>query len=257
MSQARKKYNPAEKELLFGQVDGICPLCAKMLTYLKSGTPQKQYDLAHVYPLNPSQEEIDLLKDEVQLSSDPNDLNNIMPLCLDCHNAFDKPRTVDEYKHLYNVKKKLIDDQKVMKLYGNYNISEEIGEIINTLSSQDLGESVSKLDYSALNINNKLKPDFNQILKKHIESDATEYYNYIKALFANTEKVIPGKFDLIAGQIKTFYLNAKLETTDQERIFNKMSEWLHAKTQKGSLEACKVIIAFFIQNCEVFEYVTK
>ncbi|GEM_PF-4833404 len=130
-------------------------------------------------------------------------------------------------------------------------------ESIATPEMQDLGMAITPLEYSALKIDAKLSQDFDQILKKHIKDDVSQYYNYIRAQFRNIERSTPGKFDLVAGQVKTFYLNAKMKCDDQVIIFNQMADWLKAKINNCSLDACKVIIAFFIQNCEVFENATK
>lgn len=257
MSNDRIEYTSTEKEILFSQVDGVCPLCAKSLTYKKNqGKPQKKYQIAHIYPLNPTAEEISLLKDEPRLSEDVNTLDNVIPLCTDCHTQFDKPRTVKEYRKLYDVKLRLIQEDKLKGTYYAYAIEEEIGSIIRTLST-NLGEEVTPLDYSVLKVDEKVNDDFDPLLKRHIKSDVADFYHYIKNSFAEIDKGSPGKFDLIAGQIKTFYLNLKMQTDNQEVIFNSMAEWLQRRAVIGTIDSCKVIIAFFIQNCEVFSNVTK
>jgi hypothetical protein len=85
----------------------------------------------------------------------------------------------------------------------------------------------------------------------------SEYYQYIKNLFGEIEKSNPGKYDLIASNIKSFYLNANLKTLDQEVIFNMIAEWLQIRTQQKSIDSCKVVVSFFIQSCEVFNHVSK
>ena len=41
----------------------------------------------------------------------------------------------------------------------------------------------------------------------------------------------------------------------QEEVINKLAEWIHHKAfigeDKGML-ACRIVVCFFIQNCEVF-----
>ncbi|MEI3527074.1 MAG: ABC-three component system protein [Bacilli bacterium] len=46
-------------------------------------------------------------------------------------------------------------------------------------------------------------------------------------------------------------------TDDQNIIFNKMVEWLKFKTQEITNDACEIVISYFIQNCEVFDEITK
>lgn len=71
------------------------------------------------------------------------------------------------------------------------------------------------------------------------------------------DKETIGKFDIISGQIKCFYLKVRTMSSNQEVIYYRLAEWLNSITKKGSLEACKVIVAFFIQNCEVFSSAPK
>lgn len=36
-----------------------------------------------------------------------------------------------------------------------------------------------------------------------------------------------------------------------------MTDWLNNKTLSISKDACEVVIAFFVQSCEVFDEITK
>lgn len=101
MNNKRKKYSPAEELCLTTQVDGKCPLCGSALFYVKKSNSYKAYELAHIYPLSPTPEEIEELKNEPLLHSDVNHPDNIIPLCLACHGRFDKPRTAKEYREFF------------------------------------------------------------------------------------------------------------------------------------------------------------
>ena len=92
MTDKRRTYSTPEQISLTTQVGGLCPLCGVSLFYEKKGKPQKAYEIAHIYPLNPKTEETNLLKNEKRLHSDINHLDNLIPLCLSCHGKFDKPR---------------------------------------------------------------------------------------------------------------------------------------------------------------------
>ena len=64
-------------------------------------------------------------------------------------------------------------------------------------------------------------------------------------------------FEIIAGQIKSFYKKISSITTDQNKIYDSIANWIFNKYKSGSIEAYKIIVSFFVQNCEVFENVTK
>lgn len=259
MNNTRNQPGTNAQYLLFNQVNGICPLCAEPLLYCKDSSSQyrKNYELDHIYPLNPTAEEVELLKDEPKLSPDVNSLDNFIPLCPKCHNRFDNPRTVSEYRILYSLKQRLIAEERSKNMFYQYTIAEEIQKIVLALTQSDLSNSLEPLDLTALRIEQKLEKDFSPITKRHIISDVTDFYPFIRGLFMETERNTPGKFDLIATNVHAFYLQLKISLNKQETIYDEMAKWIQSKTPNSSLDACKVVVAFFIQNCEVFENVTQ
>lgn len=46
-------YSAAQQTALVTQVNRVCPLCVELLYYKKKGRSFKDYELAHIYPLNP------------------------------------------------------------------------------------------------------------------------------------------------------------------------------------------------------------
>jgi hypothetical protein len=250
MTNVRKVYSPNEQLLLYSQVEGICPLCTKPLYYEKGRKIYKKYELAHIYPLNPSSDEEILLKNEKKLSKDVNSLDNIIPLCLDCHEMFDKPRTVEEYRRLFQIKESLIKKSSIMNSYSLFNIEDEIREVLYRLDL-DTGELV-RLEYSVLKVDEKSDSSLPPLLKRQIKSDIIEYFNFIQDIFIEIDKETPDKFDTLAMQIKGFYFKCKQTTKNQEEIYRSIVDWIHNKTGKHSLRACEIIASFFIQDCEVF-----
>lgn len=249
MGNYRKKYTANEQLLLYSQVDGICPLCARPLYYKKGGNVYKKFEIAHIYPLNPTKEEFDILKNEARLSDDVNDLDNVIPLCTDCHEKFDKPRTVEEYKKLYKIKKHLIERDNVKDVYSLFNIEDEIRNVINKLNTEE-NESV-KLEYNVLTIDEKANDTLPLLIKRQIKNDVTDYFNFIREIFFEMDKETPDKFNTLAMQIKSFYYKCKQTIGNQEGIYTNITEWLYNKTDKSSKRACEIIVAFFIQDCEV------
>lgn len=69
------------------------------------------------------------------------------------------------------------------------------------------------------------------------------------------EKWVP--FEVLSGQIKNCFLKVNMATNDKSIIFDHMVQWVKNKTLSSSTEACEAVVAYFVQNCEVFYAITE
>ncbi|WP_430539020.1 HNH endonuclease signature motif containing protein [Lysobacter enzymogenes] len=146
MTAQRRNYSEAEHLALTTQVDGLCPLCGTGLFYKKKSRSYKDYELAHIYPLNPSAQEAALLAGERMLCQNVNDLDNMIPLCSRCHTRFDKPRTVEEYRCLVEIKEALLLKSSQAAIRGAYQIEKEMREVIDSLGNYAVASSSTSLE---------------------------------------------------------------------------------------------------------------
>lgn len=252
MSNPRKKYSDAQHVALLSQVNRVCPLCAEPLFYKKNGKSFKNYELAHVYPLNPTPDEIQLLKDEKRLSEDVNDEDNIIPLCEICHGKFDKPRTVEEYRELLELKKNLIDRSGQEAIWKRYTIEDEIGQIIEAIYDDPELEAEEEIEFVPKKVDEKLDSTISRPTKIKIKGNVREYYIFIRKKFAELDSVNSDMSEIISLQIKTYYIKQRNMGIDQQAIFENIVSWVNAKTKPKTSDAAEIIASFFIQNCEVF-----
>lgn len=249
----RRKYSPAEEMCLTTQVDGRCPLCGSGLFYNKRNRSYKNYELAHIYPLNPTPSEIDELKNEERLSIDVNHADNIIPLCLTCHGKYDKPRTVEEYQKLAALKKSFARRSELQEIQRSYQIENDIQKVIEGLYSTDDMEKETDLKYDPRRLKDKFDDTLSVPARLKIKHNVTDYYQHIRSKFLEIEKENPNSSVLIYSQVKTFYLKQKTLSSSQQEIFSNIVDWFYTKTQPQTIEAAEIVTSFFIQNCEVFE----
>ncbi|HGJ4156761.1 TPA: HNH endonuclease signature motif containing protein [Salmonella enterica subsp. enterica serovar Grumpensis] len=107
MGEERKNINHNTHIVLYDEVSGLCPKCFKPLMVQNGKRKIKLYEVAHIYPFSPREEEKELLKDEQLLCDDVDSEDNLIALCRDCHKLFDNPRTIEGYREMYAIKKQL------------------------------------------------------------------------------------------------------------------------------------------------------
>lgn len=255
MEKNREVFTENDKLILFSEVEGMCPLCPNTLMYEKVNQNRKNFEIAHIYPLNPKKEELELLKNEEKLSVDSNDLKNLICLCVGCHTKFDKPRTVEEYRELLSIKKTLLRQTKDKSLWSDTKIENDIQEIIKILATEEIDLSNEDiLKYDPKEIDRKVNNTITTLTKRKIHRNVQDYFHIVKSKFVEFDKITPLTTELISTQVKTHFLLLCKEHKDinQKVIFDSMVNWLTKRTKQDNDEASEIIISYFIQNCEVF-----
>lgn len=251
----RKPYTKNENLILFNEVNGICPLCSMPLLYKKGKRLEKIYEIAHVYPLNPKPEETVVLEGVRKLfTTNPNELRNVICLCPNCHTKFDKPRTIEEYYQLLEIKEKLLEISENRQKWHEFKIEEEIQILIERLANEDymLSDIEDEIEYDLNEISRKLNPSISALLSKKIERNVSEFYPIVSYIFKQQDFIKPLTTEKVSAQVKLYYLE-NMDSKNQKLVFKNTVEWIHAKTGAYSMEAAEILASYFVQNCELFE----
>jgi hypothetical protein len=64
-------------------------------------------------------------------------------------------------------------------------------------------------------------------------------------------------FEDVANDVQRSYRKLSSIGLKQEEIFTQLVEWFKKKGKARSSLACEIIVAFFVQNCEVFHALTQ
>lgn len=243
--------------ILLPEVNGRCPLCGKYpLSQEKNGRILKNYEVAHIYPHSPTNEQLKVLQG-VTRADDIESLDNVILLCKDCHSKQDFHTTVEDYNILFNIKKRLQENAISRESLSNHSIDESILKIIYSL------KNIKKADLEQLEL--RLEPlkvvqkiEDNLLLFDDIKEKVVRYYRFVQEQFRLLEGSSSNNFGIVASQIRTAYLKANASGISQEEVFNQLVSWLeNINSEISSNIACQIIIAFFVQDCEVFDEISK
>lgn len=250
----RKSPSINEKWLFCFEVDGYCPLCGKRLFNNKKQT-RLICEIAHIMPCNPTPSEKEILKDMPVLGENSEDPLNKIALCKDCHDNYDYHKTIDEYKSLYNIKKRLSTSIDIKTKLSEQAIEQELYIAVKQLSllSPEEAKGLEKLNYRALLVREKI-PENCHFLIKSIEDDVVQYYTYVQNLFKALNQS-NYNFEAIEMNIRHSYLMLKNKCSEED-IFDQLCFWIQNKT-KVSRFACQILTSFFVQNCDIYDKISK
>lgn len=150
--------------------------------------------------------------------------------------------------------------QKIDRDYSNdvnnFDVEKALADIVDNLSNISPEQIDVLLRYDPLNVDKKILPQ-NALLKKDIRDDVINYYSYIKKLFQAASERNTVLFDRLAEQIKYVSDRYIAQGLPQQQVIDRMTEWLNRKSMSSNMTACRIMVSFFVQNCEVFHEITE
>ncbi|MCR5663201.1 MAG: hypothetical protein K6G50_13910 [bacterium] len=231
-----------------------CPLCGMPLLGSVKKPSVKRYAIVSIY-----NNKIAALEKKQSLSTKPNIIDapaNMLVLCKNHADEYNIEPTLEEYNKLKEIKRKLAKSYSLRCDIYNYPLEEEIKGVLNGLAGINSETELEELTLEALAIDKKILPN-NYLLLNDETSLVLRYYNFIKEMFASLDRDNSLSFEVIASQIKAASRKLEDKKMPQEDIVELLADWIKGKTGKASILACRTVVAFFIQNCEVFREISE
>ncbi len=254
--QARKEPSEADIRLYLREVDFHCPLCKRELqNRFQKKSRVKLFEIAHIYPNRPTIEQYTVLKNVERLGESSESFENKIALCHSCHTTQDFHTTVNDYQKLLNIKKRCLLDTALNNMTLSLGLEEEIGSVISKIIQISEKELV-ELNYIPVPLAKKFSST-ELTLKAKISGYVYTYYPLVRDYLQQLDGKNGFLLEVLAGQIKICFLKMNTQTDDKSAIFNHIVQWVKNKSSSSSLEACEAVVAYFVQNCEVFYEITE
>lgn len=255
MAGKREPYSDTEHSILYAETGGSCPLCTNPILFKKPGSkkPTKGYEVAHIYPLNPTSVQVVALT-AFPVPADINGLENVIALCPTCHRKYDKDFKIQEFQKIRKIKDGFLSEAKAKLTLSQHAIQEEICEILDLITAFDTdGLEITSTGYDVSSVDKKLKTGMSPLQKREIKLNAISFYVRIRDHLRLLEQRDQVSVKILQNQINSYYLAMYKQNPDnKDLVFNYVANWISVKTSKPIL-ASKILTSFFVQNCEVFD----
>jgi hypothetical protein len=252
-----KNLTETEAYLLM-EAKGICPSCGAKLVNKKSNTALPEFVVVQIVPPTANRtadKTLPVLADLAIGISDYDALDNKILLCVSCANKYVAHTSRDECTALIDTKGKLVRLYAASLAMEKIALEDEIEQVLRRIASATEFDLSIKLNYDVLRLKDKI-PATNVPLLIKAKGYVVEYYRFIESIFSDLER--EGKLfsRVFASGVKHGFevLNAKGLTHDE--IYAQLVDWFQNQSGTRNNVACEIIVAFFVQNCEVFNEIT-
>lgn len=230
------------------EVNFECPIShEKLVDYVKE-VPIRRYVITQIFPDSLTEEERAEFEKISPAPSDYDASENLIALSMKASEEYLINPTIVEFKELLEIKKYVSEQYKAQKAINRLELEEDIRVAINALMNIEPSTDLPELEYSVLRVDEKIKNE--ALLKNEIQNQVLQYYRFIESAFNDSE----ADFDMIATEIKLSSQKLEKSGMSKEDVVSNLSEWIRSKARMGDKgkTACDIVVAFFIQNCEVF-----
>lgn len=166
--------------------------------------------------------------------------------------------TIEEYDRLREIKDRLNSKYALRIDVNDAALEEEIQSVLFRLAGITDETELKELPLDALRLNQKILPE-NRLLRNDEMTRVLRYYNFINDIFSAMDRDGTGDFELMASEIATAFRKLNSGNLSQDEIVNQLAEWIRNKAGVDGryLRACHIVVAYFIQNCEVLDEISK
>lgn len=233
---------------LLAEVNYECPITHEKLVEEVKGIPKKKYEITQIFPDDLPSELASTFNAVYPRPKNLDAPENLIALSQETSENYLMSPMVDEYKKLYEIKQVTSKQYKAINAINRIELEAEIRAAIEGLISINPSDMLPQLEYAALRIDQKIS---DALLMNDVRNHVLQYYRYIETIFSEMTDV----FDDIAGEVKLSSQKLEKAGLSQEDVIYNLTEWIHNKAFAGDTKgkmACRIVVCFFIQNCEVF-----
>ncbi len=234
---------------LLEECDSCCPVCDCSFSINDNGNIKFSY--RHLYIIDAeSIDEKNVIEEKLGVKT-PIRVGKPENELLVCEECFLNLSSLKEEKaeKIYSIKTALQERTKIREIIKEEKVEEGVREILMRLEKlPDTQIKEESLDVHK--VESKIPND--ALLRKRILDYVVAYYHFIKETFNELQSEGRLRFNKVRNEVSQTFENLDEMGLSQQIIFDKLVEWLMEGTKSDNKIACEIIIAFFVQNCEVF-----
>jgi hypothetical protein len=218
------------------EVGGECLECGKILAEEKNGRSLPRY----------SPTIIDVSKSDLLTE-------NKIALCPECHDKYILDTTPDDINRLLDLKNGFINYSSTKSALSENKIPIEVQleEVLTSIEVTPEANLNRMCDERVYEVERKVYE--NVLLMRKIRGNALDYFETVETLLKANDRSRKNKFRVFQAKVRACYEEARATETSQEKIYSYLVDWLYRQAGHRHFNACEIIIAFFVQLCDVFE----
>ena len=245
-----------KEELLLNETALRCPACGNRLLLGGERNPVKHYEIMSIIPAAYNYKTKVIYEATGLPFPKPDTLASLIALCPTCAAEYRSNPTPEMYERLMLAKCRMSERMELTDTLDRLDIEDGIVELLEKLGSLGQKFDFAAASKNAIAIAKKICPE-ETLLANEVCNNVLLYYRFIEEQLRQLDSEGILDFELTRTQIRGCYLKLDRTGLSQSEIVESMAKWLTDKTGSKNSLACRIVISFFIQACEVFHEISE
>ena len=180
---------------------------------------------------------------------------DLLCVCNDCFQQYTLHCSPEEHQKLLTLKQVQMNRRTAMLVLDDASLHKNISKLLSKLSEMtELKET--QLNYDPVSVSKKLDGTAPFVFVDMIKTYVRYYFATIDSIMKDLARQNLYNDNLIRAQIREAFLSLEEKGIPPQTIFDNMVGWIQNLTKQNE-QYCVLVVAYFIQSCEVFHVITE
>jgi len=180
---------------------------------------------------------------------------DLLCVCNDCFQQYTLHCSPEEHQKLLTLKQVQMNRRTAMLVLDDASLHKNISKLLSKLSEMtELKET--QLNYDPVSVSKKLDGTAPFVFVDMIKTYVRYYFATIDSIMKDLARQNLYNDNLIRAQIREAFLSLEEKGIPPQTIFDNMVGWIQNLTKQNE-QYCILVVAYFIQSCEVFHVITE
>lgn len=183
----------------------------------------------------------------------PEEPDNLIALCPTCFSKLKTNCPSGTRERLRKLKDMLVQNATNTSALSSEKLERDVEAVLEKISCANPAELIP-LNYDPVPVKQKIKNDIPLFIR--VNSYVTAYYTKVDQWLKQMDQEGKQRFKPFCNTMKVNFIKLDDGMNSQQQIFDALVDWLDSNTHQNRA-ACEIVVAYFVQKCEVFNADTE
>lgn len=179
---------------------------------------------------------------------------NLLAMCPSCHATYLLDDNKKKCKELQAIKETLVARRQIIQMLDELPLERGIVGVVTRIKNLNF-KDFEEASLDPKELSKKIDPEKEHFLYSTVKNYVTSYFVVVRKIMMNLDKRGEIDYEILQDQMHALYRRLSKAKKTKIQIFTEISQKIHRQTLQ-ELIYCQVVVAYFIQSCEVFNAIT-